>query len=495
MSFLHIRRYLVIALIPTLLISFIIFYQKSNDLFQDRSLEAYDQLTKQKKEIDRLLGDTKARMDTIATFIPRLNQETNWQQLLFDLSKEDPRFSGMYLVNTEGYFQYGSRPFDENVSIKSRPYFQEARDTKSLSISEPFIGRFSNHHIIVLCMPILSAKDDILYYFITTINVDLVEKKLKTEKNEIIYIENNQEEVLLRFGASLEKKEMAEKISIPLDEVDWTLSKNVTTLQPMDILQPISPIILFVFFTTHFLFLVFEINRFKKEANLEKLTLQAERYELMQALAVSTAHEIRNPLAGIKGFVQLLNEKYKDDEDQHYFSVIKTELTRLSHIVDDLHMLGKKVDQYEDSRTDIVEMLKEISPIISAECHVNGITFDVDFKSFESKVIKGSKDQLKQVVLNLTKNAIQAMEHGGTLTIRITENSNRIYVRIEDTGIGIPEDKLDQIYQPYYTSKQSGTGLGLAISKSIIELFDGTIHIESIEHIGTTVTVSFPIHK
>lgn len=102
---------------------------------------------------------------------------------------------------------------------------------------------------------------------------------------------------------------------------------------------------------------------------------------------------------------------------------------------------------------------------------------------------------MKQVILNITKNALEAMENGGTLTIKLKELNNRVSITVYDTGVGIPETELKKLFEPFYTSKSSGTGLGLVVCRRIIQSFNGEIYLSSVENKGTKVDIILPLNS
>ena len=163
------------------------------------------------------------------------------------------------------------------------------------------------------------------------------------------------------------------------------------------------------------LFLLAQYMLLKRQTKLERQQNELQKIELVGTFAASTAHEIRNPLTGIKGLVALLKEKYKDEQDQFYFSVIEQEIERINEIVSEFLILGKPtaiIEQTYDVRT----ILNEVALIIQSEANLHNIVFHLHLPDHPVH-IRCSKDHMKQVVLNITKNAIEAMTSNDTLTI------------------------------------------------------------------------------
>jgi len=213
--------------------------------------------------------------------------------------------------------------------------------------------------------------------------------------------------------------------------------------------------------------------------------------ELLQ-LVPPTKSVIRNPLTGIKGLVALLKEKYKDEQDQFYFSIIEQEIERINEIVSEFLILGKPTATIEQTY-DVRTILNEVALIIQSEANLHNIVFHLHLPDHPVH-IRCSKDHMKQVVLNITKNAIEAMTSGDTLTISVTNNETHAQLQIIDTGKGIPKHIQKHLFHPFFTNKDTGTGLGLVICKRIIEMYNGHIFINSIENEGTTVHIEIPLH-
>nr|WP_239534598.1 ATP-binding protein [Priestia taiwanensis] len=229
----------------------------------------------------------------------------------------------------------------------------------------------------------------------------------------------------------------------------------------------------------------------KKETAFEKRQNEIQKIELIGSLAASTAHEIRNPLTGIKGFVTLLSQKYDNPEDNLYFSIIQDEITRINEIISDFLVLGKPVE-FAKEQHDLTAIIHEVFPMIQLEAKMNGVRVRHQFTT-KPTPIYCSKNHIKQILLNLSKNALEAMKEDDTLTIKVRIKEDYVQLIVKDTGEGIPEDRLENIFQPFYTSKDTGTGLGLVICERIVDTYNGKIIINSIEGKGTTVQVFFPL--
>jgi two-component system, sporulation sensor kinase D len=220
---------------------------------------------------------------------------------------------------------------------------------------------------------------------------------------------------------------------------------------------------------------------------------ETQKLELVGTLAASTAHEIRNPLTGIKGLFQLLSEKYKDPKDQFYFSIVNKEIDRINEIVNEFLILGKPtIQKMEEIHLD--QVINDLNPLIFSESNLFNVHYSYKINS-EKIIVLATMDQLKQVILNITKNALESMSVGGQLIINLDKKDEEAILSIRDNGNGISEEDLKKIFTPFFTSKENGTGLGLVVCKRIIESFNGTIEIKSKINKGTEVIITLPLQK
>lgn len=229
----------------------------------------------------------------------------------------------------------------------------------------------------------------------------------------------------------------------------------------------------------------------KRKVKKEKAQTELHKLELIGNLAASTAHEIRNPLTGIKGLVKLLSEENQDTLAQSYFKVIQTEIDRINIIVSELLVLGKPT-AHTLKTYNANTILAEIEPIIHSEANFMNVELTVDYHT-DQLPVSCVKDQLKQVLLNLTKNSLQAMPYGGKLTIALDKQSENCLITVTDNGVGMPQDQINKAFNPFFTLKKDGSGLGLTVCKRIIDSYGGKIFINSIPNEGTQVVITLPL--
>lgn len=242
----------------------------------------------------------------------------------------------------------------------------------------------------------------------------------------------------------------------------------------------------------------------KRRKELEEDLKRADRLALMGTLAAGLAHEIRNPLGGIKGAAQFLRRSADGDPSvQDFTGIMIREVDRVNQLIEQLLDLSRPA-QLTLGPVNIHEILDDV---LLLEGHSVGAGQIRIRKRFDPSLppIRGDRAQLTQVFLNLVKNAFQAMADGGTLTVTTrletdyhvrehgTAPNRFIWVDLADEGCGIREEDLANIFSPFFTTKNSGTGLGLATCYRIIREHGGTIRVESIEGRGSIFRVSLVV--
>jgi len=224
--------------------------------------------------------------------------------------------------------------------------------------------------------------------------------------------------------------------------------------------------------------------------------LQAEKLAALGRLTSDVAHEIRNPLTALGGFAHRLCKIATGTKEKEYTEVIIAEVDRLEKILRNVLTFSRDARLHLEMHT-MDDVVGDVAKLYNEACTEQSIDMKVALGENLPKVLV-DRDQVKQAVSNLMTNAIDAMPDGGTLTIAAGEenlhNVAFVFLKVSDTGKGIPHDKLSQIFEPFFTTKEigHGTGLGLSISRKIIEEHGGFISAESIDGEGSTFTLYFP---
>jgi len=222
----------------------------------------------------------------------------------------------------------------------------------------------------------------------------------------------------------------------------------------------------------------------------EDLLMRTEKLSVIGELAASIAHEIRNPLTSLKGFIQFLQPDISGNTV--FTDVMLSELERINFIVSELLVLAKPQDLHVKPIL-LHSMLENVVMFLESEANLKSIKILKEFK-VTSVAINCEENQLKQVFINIMKNSLDATSENGEISIQTKLlNDYEVLIRISDNGCGISKELLARLGEPFYTTKEKGTGLGLLVSNKIIKDHQGTINIKSEINKGTIVDITLPI--
>ncbi|WP_078409418.1 ATP-binding protein [Priestia abyssalis] len=221
----------------------------------------------------------------------------------------------------------------------------------------------------------------------------------------------------------------------------------------------------------------------------ESLLLNSEKLAVVGQLAASVAHEIRNPLTTIRGFIQFTEENFSNHD---YHKIILGELDRINFIISEFLILSKPhVLNYQ--KKNVLQTLNETIVLFQAQAIMNNIEVKTDLRDSELTV-ECDENQLKQVFMNLLKNSMEALPYGGTITVRAwKKGAESAVIEIEDDGCGMKQEHIENLGKPFYTTKETGTGLGYMVINRIMEHHKGSIRIKSKPDKGTTVNMTIPL--
>ncbi|WP_084423152.1 two-component system sensor histidine kinase NtrB [Cohnella thermotolerans] len=228
---------------------------------------------------------------------------------------------------------------------------------------------------------------------------------------------------------------------------------------------------------------------------LEEQVRRSDRLKMIGEVAAGTAHEIRNPLTAIRGFIQLLHRSLAErqmNRELDYVDIVLAELERVNALVNEFLLLSKP-KKVELQPVRLGKLFDEMLPMLRNEAVMHNVTLQYIPRN-ELPSIFADKELLKQVFLNLGKNAIEAMTEGGMLIIRerpCPPGAAEVTVDVCDNGPGIPEEMIDRVFDPFFTTKEQGTGLGLSICQRIVHELGGRIEVSSGTG-GTVFSVTIP---
>jgi signal transduction histidine kinase len=235
-------------------------------------------------------------------------------------------------------------------------------------------------------------------------------------------------------------------------------------------------------------YVIYEDKSLQKQ--FENLLTFHHQMEAVSHIAAGVAHELRNPLSVIKGFLQLAQ---LTNDHQKYYDTIMSELNRMNGIIEDfLSVSRKKLDRKWQSPVQIMDSLTEI---IKAECLLHDVEFHLELTD-TAKQVYVNESMVKQVLLNLLRNSVEAYGESNAnrmLEIETKVEEENYVIQVKDNGKGMPESVLKQLGKPFFTTKERGTGIGIPLCKKIIEDHGGSFRVDSTYSVGTNVIITLPL--
>lgn len=233
---------------------------------------------------------------------------------------------------------------------------------------------------------------------------------------------------------------------------------------------------------------IFQMRRNSWMRGQEEM-IRTEKMKMVGELAAGMAHEIRNPLTSIKGFIQL--SKNQGYNIQPWYEVIMGEITRVGELTAEFLHFSKP--HASNMRVEsLTDCLTRVYSLCESEAASRGHLFRLDLSDEPIQIVM-DRDKIIQVLINLIRNSFQAMEHTGNVRLSLRAEERMAVVEVEDTGKGIADENLVKIFDPFYTTKEEGTGLGLSLCQKIVEDHGGRITVHSELGIGTTFTLRIPL--
>jgi signal transduction histidine kinase len=235
-----------------------------------------------------------------------------------------------------------------------------------------------------------------------------------------------------------------------------------------------------------------ETHRLQQELAAANEELQrAQRLQAMGEMAIQLAHEIRNPLGSIELFAALLSKELRDKADQKSWAEqIVTGVKFLNTIVTNM-LTFTKVSRPQFSHFDLKQMIEETLVFLEPVCVQRNIRITCEGE--QPLLIDGDREMLRQMLINLLMNGLQAMPEQGTLAVLATSDEpGTVQIEVQDTGVGIPEENLERIFDPFFTTNEKGTGLGLSLVHQIVQKHNGAVAVESRFGHGTRFRITVP---
>lgn len=240
----------------------------------------------------------------------------------------------------------------------------------------------------------------------------------------------------------------------------------------------------------HTLCLGTDITNRKKD---EEMLVKSENLRVLGEMAAGIAHEIRNPLTSIKGFIKLLDQSVIDSNEKYYLSIISDEIDRINDVVGELLFIAKPQASVQiGNEVNINKVVHDVKILIDATALLIQASIEIITKD-QIKTYAIEEKQIKQVLINIFKNSLEALSKDGRIRIKSERISQkRIRIRVIDNGSGIAKSTLQKLGEPFYTTKERGTGLGLTVCFKIIRENNGDILFRSKEGLGTIVDIILP---
>lgn len=215
--------------------------------------------------------------------------------------------------------------------------------------------------------------------------------------------------------------------------------------------------------------------------------IRSEKMSVAGQLAAGIAHEIRNPLTSLKGFLQLLQAGVSREDAYH--NIMVDEIEKMENITSELLFISKPMTDHKEM-VKLPEMVEDVVTLLQPEAKLKNI--EIKMKQISSQNVNCDRSQIKQVFINILKNAIEAMDAPGCIKISSQLQKQGMAIDISDEGPGIPEEIIHKLGEPFFTTKQNGTGLGLMITRQILERHEGKLEILQNEETGSTFKVILP---
>ena len=483
--------YTLIVIIPTVLAGIVYYHLTEKEIAENKKRLAANLGRTHQQYLETLINETEKSLEVLSIVVSEsLDDKAAIDNILLQTKKTDRRYGNLYLIDSDGTTLSAAESNDVKKKRLPAGYIDSCSNYQETFVASQISGTDRPYPSLYICMPITEADHGFL---LAQLRLDYIRNVLEALTPDIaMTITDYSDNEILSINEEVTAGEYDTELTFA--NVPWKLHVYSADSPESETLYPFLKFLVLILFLTHILFLLIQYIKLKKEAATQRKEYNNQKLHIIGTLAATTAHEIKNPLTGIKGLVQLLSEKHTDPKDQMYFSIIHKEIMRINDIVNEFLILGKPSASPME-RADIRSIIEEIAPLLQREAAARLIEFNYYLGGTGELYVLCIKDQIKQVILNIVKNSFEACRSGNGISLTLhTEDSNVVMV-ISDDGIGMPRNELKKIYNPFFTTKQYGTGLGLYICKKILSMHKGTIRIDSRQDEGTTVKITLPIHN
>lgn len=477
--------------------------------YLDTILENYLTVLSGQSKVISVFFDNSSALDELLRYTPNRNQE----------------ISSVNLIDGQGRIIASSKSWTKGMDLIERSYFQEVLKTGKPYVSNMFINKIDGKNSFSLSVPIIRDGKTV-GVLSSVVNLKFLQAKMhETIINKdpdmllsiidgtgtIIYSSDPKHNLTniykvpivqeILAGKRVNKEEFAPIRKewrvfncAPLQNAHWGIIISQPTSKAYQLAGYITGQVMLVviLLLIPLLTLTYHLLKLEKLRYSELTEMQREKARTVNELAASVAHEIRNPLTSIRGFMQLLVRNNLTEKAKSYTQVVIEEVDRLEGIVGGFLSLAK-VEEERLRTCDLREILKVVHALTESRGLYNKVKVILD--ASKSVFIQGNYSQLKQAFINLAINALDAMPGGGTLKISLFEKQGKGIVVFQDTGCGMSPEVIKRLGNHYFTTKDNGTGLGIAVSYRILNKHGALIQVESEIERGTTFKIIFPLWK
>jgi signal transduction histidine kinase len=224
-----------------------------------------------------------------------------------------------------------------------------------------------------------------------------------------------------------------------------------------------------------------------REERLSDAEVQLRR---LQSVGAKVAHELKNPLASIKGLCQLVARTPESERTQERLAVVASEISRMETILNEYLSFSRPLEDLRPEALDVSAIGRDVLDVLAGRADQAGVTLALDGGA---TVVHGDGRRLKEALINLVANAIEATPHGGTVALRVRNGGHAVVLEVRDSGRGIAPDDLERIGTSFFTTRPNGTGLGVVLAQGVINQHGGTLTYTSTLGHGTTATITLPV--
>lgn len=382
-------------------------------------------------------------------------------------------------------------------------------ENQYISLRVPIYIDKENKAVLAAALP-LSAITDLVekenlsqsdYFFIIDGDGKLIyHPKLKFISEEKIIFDTYKNFFITRNGSTVEYSALDDTQRVYVfSSIDYTNWRVVMTTPLNKIYWHIFwksvPDLMVLFLLLVLIYVFMRVIKQKQTHRQTLETLMMERMSCVNQLAAGIAHEIRNPLTSIKGFIQLIENKKEYDVPKKYLDIILSEIARIDKLINEFRLLSRPVELSGIiGPVDIVSVTDDVVVLMESQALAKNVIMTFNHQDMTC-FVRGDISQLKQVLINLIKNALEAVPSGGKVAVTVTSREQEIIVQVADNGVGIPDDIITKLGRPFFTTKENGTGLGLSLCYSIVNQHRGKLEVASEEGKGTIFTIYLPSYN